>query len=291
VRLTYRPDRSPWTVSTSVRHGATNSGITRLHREEASGPKACSFPIAGLGGLLCNPSSAKYSPYNFKAAMNWSDASAVNAEEHTLVDFEVGRDLGVGAFNVKSSLALGLRYAQFRSTTDATLYGIPDWDHLPDGWATIPVESHYYGASLAATRKFKGAGPTLSWQASKWLLGDELVGHVDLDWSATGGVLFGKQWSGIGGFEQHGEFLGVYNTRPRPAVAKTPVSSDRSGSATIPLLDLSVGVSYEIQRLKLSTGYRWERYFDAIDAGYQDGEQYDRTIDGPYFKIAVGFGD
>jgi outer membrane receptor protein involved in Fe transport len=290
VTLMYRPAGSPWTVSAGLRHGRTNSGITRLHREEASGPKACSFPIAGIGSLFCDPNSSKYSPYNFRAAMDWSDASAVNREEHTLVDFEVGRDLGVGAFNVKSSLALGLRYAQFRSSTDATMYGIPDWEHLPDGWANIPVASHYYGASLAAARKFKGAGPTLSWDASKRLLGDELTGHVDLDWSATGGVLFGKQWSAVGGFEQRGEFLGTYNTRPRPAVAKVPFSFDRSGSATVPLLDLAVGVSYEVQRFKLSTGYRWERYFNVLDAGYAEREDYDRTIDGPYFKIAVGFG-
>ena len=42
--------------------------------------------------------------------------------------------------------------------------------------------------------------------------------------------------------------------------------------------------------MKLSAGYRWERYFDVIDGGIAERKSYDRTIDGPYFKIAVGFG-
>jgi hypothetical protein len=56
------------------------------------------------------------------------------------------------------------------------------------------------------------------------------------------------------------------------------------------VLDLSLGLSYEIQRVKVSSGYRWERYFDVLDTGYQDESASDRTIDGPYFKLAVGFG-
>jgi hypothetical protein len=58
----------------------------------------------------------------------------------------------------------------------------------------------------------------------------------------------------------------------------------------VPLLGLELGLSYEIQRVKLSTGYRWERYFDVLDAGFDNERDADRTIDGPYFKIAVGFG-
>jgi hypothetical protein len=58
----------------------------------------------------------------------------------------------------------------------------------------------------------------------------------------------------------------------------------------VPVLDLSLGLSYEIQRIKVGAGYRWERYYNAIDAGYAEHKSYDRTIDGPYFKIAVGFG-
>jgi hypothetical protein len=40
----------------------------------------------------------------------------------------------------------------------------------------------------------------------------------------------------------------------------------------------------------VGAGYRWERYFDVLDVGYDEAEDADRTIDGPYFKLSVGFG-
>jgi hypothetical protein len=64
----------------------------------------------------------------------------------------------------------------------------------------------------------------------------------------------------------------------------------RSKSATVPVVDLSLGLSYKIQRMKVSAGYRWERYFNVLDAGFTDRKSYDRTLDGPYFKVAIGFG-
>ena len=69
-----------------------------------------------------------------------------------------------------------------------------------------------------------------------------------------------------------------------------PISTERNENATVPLLDLSLGLSYDAGRVKLSTGYRWERYFDVLDVGQDEAQEADRTIDGPYFKIAVGFG-
>ena len=59
---------------------------------------------------------------------------------------------------------------------------------------------------------------------------------------------------------------------------------------TAPLVDLSLGLAYETGRMKVGAGYRWERYFNVIDGGYREHKNEDRTIDGPYFKIAVGFG-
>ena len=46
----------------------------------------------------------------------------------------------------------------------------------------------------------------------------------------------------------------------------------------------------EVGRLKLGAGYRWERYFDVLDVGNAKDKDADRTIDGPYFKLSVGFG-
>ena len=42
--------------------------------------------------------------------------------------------------------------------------------------------------------------------------------------------------------------------------------------------------------MKVSTGYSYDRFFDAIDGGIDEAKQYDRTIHGPYLKLSIGFG-
>ncbi|HEX5777194.1 MAG TPA: Lpg1974 family pore-forming outer membrane protein, partial [Caulobacteraceae bacterium] len=72
--------------------------------------------------------------------------------------------------------------------------------------------------------------------------------------------------------------------------ATAEVSASRSRSVTVPTAAVSLGLAYEVQRIKIAAGYRWERYFDVLDGGHEEGADADRTIDGPYFKISVGFG-
>jgi hypothetical protein len=64
----------------------------------------------------------------------------------------------------------------------------------------------------------------------------------------------------------------------------------RSDKVTVPNLNLSLGLSYTVDRMKVSTGYSYDRFFNAINGGIDQVKRYDRTIQGPYFKIAVGFG-
>jgi hypothetical protein len=64
----------------------------------------------------------------------------------------------------------------------------------------------------------------------------------------------------------------------------------RSDRVTAPYAGASLGVGYEIGRVRVGTGYRWERYFNVLDVGYEEAKDGDRTIDGPYFKVSLGFG-
>jgi len=204
----------------------------------------------------------------------------------------VGKDVGLGAVgDSHSTVSAGLRYANLKSTTTASMYGIPDWV-LQDGWGKYPNTRHQYRADISADREFKGAGPTLSWNAARRLLGNDETGHVDLDWSVLGGVLFGKQKTTATGVYETNAVATKYGSLDvLPPLTPAPLDvAPRSKSVTVPVLDLSLGLAYEIQRIKVGAGYRWERYYDALDAGYTEHQSYDRTIDGPYFKIAVGFG-
>ncbi|MGE5565273.1 MAG: Lpg1974 family pore-forming outer membrane protein [Parcubacteria group bacterium] len=286
IKVAYRGAGSPWSLAGEYRYGKTNSRETRLHAQEAAGAKHCGFFVGYQG---C------YSGYNpsliYKYATNFSDSTARNSEEHEIVEFEVGRDVKLGAA-VDTRVAVGLRGAHLTSETSVTLAGVPDWQ-LVDSWLFVRSSHTRDQADLTTRRKFEGAGPVLSVEGTLPIIESKEAGVVGISAAVTGGVLFGKQNTSADGFEQIGVYNDKYQNLPQTPVApptRTPVNAHRSSSATVPVLDASLGLSYEIQRIKLSTGYRWERYFNVLDGGYQEHKSYDRTIDGPYFKIAVGFG-
>jgi outer membrane receptor protein involved in Fe transport len=271
AKVTWRPSQSAWSVSLGVRFGKAK-GLDK-------------FDGRALGDYGTAYSGDSY---------NWTRSVITNKEDHTLVDFEVGHDAGIG-WGLDSRIAAGLRYADFGSSTRLAMNGVTDWD-AGVGYYGYFTTHHFYDTDVTAKREFKGAGPTLSWDAAKTLLGDKQSGHLDVDWSVTGGVLFGKQKAAFLGEEVATQYYGKYQgpgtgtgTQIGPSVATSGPAS-RSKSVTVPMASASLGLSYEVQRFKIRTGYRWERYFNVLDAGYDKRNQVDRTLDGPYFKIAVGFG-
>jgi outer membrane receptor protein involved in Fe transport len=282
VALIYSPAGAQWNVSASYRIGRTNGTDKNLVFK--LGAKGC---IASQA--LCATST---NPKYYFNGYNYSDVTVTNREEHHIVDFGVGRDVGLG-MGVESRIGGGLRYANLQSKSRLQMWGVPDW-YVPAQYAFFKYSHNtHYKADLSTTREFTGLGPTLSWDAAKRLWGGD-NGRLDLDWSLTGGVLFGKQKASFKGTESSAYFSGKYyspglsQVGPTQSIGTTP--SARSKSVTVPLVDLSLGLSYEIQRVKVGAGYRWERYFNVLDAGYAEHKDVDRTIDGPYFKIAVGFG-
>ena len=301
VKLTYRPDGSPWAVSGSYRYGRTNSATTRVHSEipqDAFCALPTTGPFAPFGKAVCvpgyslfgQPPGRYYNPFALKTPRSWSDSEAHSREEHAVVDFSVGRDVGMGGLS--SAVGAGVRYAQFKSDTLAHMSGLPT-EYVRDGWRKYYTHYLRYDGSVDAHREFKGAGPLVNWDAAAPILGGSETGHLNVDWSIAAGMLFGKQKTrveGQGVSQYHGHLK-----YPDTTVLGTPQSFDlgaapRSKSVSVPVVDLSLGLSYDIQRIKVSTGYRWERYFNVLDGGYAERKQYDRTFDGPYFKIAVGFG-
>jgi len=287
LKLTWRPE-GPWRVSGDVRYGRTNSDTARRHSEIAE------ETVCVLRGPICDP--AVYEALNayglLQTPKSWSDSSARSGEEHLFADFNIGREVGLGSVS-SSRVELGLRYAQFESTTQVAMNGIPHMD-VPEAFAYYIAVHDQHTAVLAADRTFEGFGPTLSWDAAIGLLGSEEAGHLDVDWRLRAGVLFGKQRTNVNGFEQSTHFEESYfvHLTPEAEVLNDPVPVEvhRSQSVSVPLVDLSLGLSYEVGRMKVGAGYRWERYFGVLDVGYDEHKDADRTIDGPYFKVAVGFG-
>jgi len=297
VKLTYQPVGSPWNVSAGVRYGKTN-GAHRVFVSEASDPGCQRLNPAICAYWLSVPPTSPY--YGFDHLIgattrnNFLEASATDREEHEIADFAVGRDVSIGSLR-HSTVSGGLRYAQFKSTTKTASDGVPDW-HIPNGWKYFPATHDRYIETIAADREFTGAGPAVTWDASLPLLGNNNIGHLDIDWSLGGSLLFGKQKASVkgAGTASYYTSLGLIEvtgwSTPDTTVPTPPIDIHRTKSTSVPVLDLGVGLSYEIQRIKVSTGYRWERYFNVLDAGYAERKSNDRTMDGPYFKIAVGFG-
>jgi outer membrane receptor protein involved in Fe transport len=310
LKLTWRPTASPWSASAGIRYGRTNNDTTRDNANSVDIVEACRF--TGKYAFVCEPD---FSPYglnfaflNYVETTSWSDAEARSGEEHQIIDFAVGRDFGLGS-PLDGALSAGLRYADFSSETRWAANAQGDWS-IPEGWAKYgpEYESSFtrQHVALDAEREFSGTGPVVSWDAAMPIWGDDHTGHLDLDWTVTAGTLFGKQETTISGVDEtvlHQGALGpivnyssdrskslIVSLLPVADTDTTPVDIRRSEEVTVPLLDLSLGLSYEVGRIKLSTGYRWERYFDVLDVGQDEAQDAHRTIDGPYFKLSVGFG-
>jgi iron complex outermembrane receptor protein len=272
VKLTYAIGNG-WKVSAAYSSGRTNGA--------GEGRSTEVTPDGSLYGL----------PVTRDHAANFA---VLDGEEHTIADFMVGKEMGLGIFGEggKSTLAAGLRYASFKSDSRV------DAEGLTEGYIA-PVQTLKYGVqhwrgsftTLESTREFEGVGPTVSWESAVRLAGDDQIGHVDLDWRVGGGVLFGKQT-----MDSSEDRLSTYYYSPGGTTI-TPttlydevVPRQRTEDVTVPNLSLTLGVSYAIDRVKVSTGYSYDRFFDAIDGGIDEAQTYDRTIHGPYLKFSLGFG-
>jgi iron complex outermembrane recepter protein len=331
-KLTYQPSDSPWTFAANVRYGRIGSKTGRLRQSETSGDSQCVAPtehayltalpgqdLGFIGKLRCDPNYGpvtktltlyngyqlthtfdnKYDPSNLKAALDRLSTSTERKEEHVIMDFTMGKDVGLGILgSVESSLSAGLRYAEFKSYTKGDMRGIPDMN-VPEGWGKYDTTFHQYVDTFEAHRSFRGAGPTISWDANEPLLNVEDAGQVTVDWTLTGGVLFGHRKATVKATEGSSYFDARYPNSPSqyvlnalPAPAQTPIDiAPRDRFAAVPVLDLSLGLSYKVRGVKISGGYRWERYFGAIDGGFQQSKGENRTLTGPFLSISLGFGD
>jgi outer membrane receptor protein involved in Fe transport len=318
IKLTYRPAGSPWSLSASYREGEANTDTSRANRAVMERLARCAFPQATpelplpYYDMLCVTSSPGYTPSRALIDVpSWSDTEARSHEAQSVTEFMVGYEVpGDGRF--QSTIAGGVRSATLDSHTFYAANALSNWD-IPDGYfigffsPAFLSSNHVRHLALDADREFRGFGPVGAWNAALPLWGDERTGRFAVDWTVSGGALFGERETTIVGDDvdefHHGDLgqnLGVVHSNspaanlssalPVESSEVTPIDIRRSKNVTVPVVDLSLGFSYDVGRIKVSTGYRWERYFDVLDVGQDEAKDADRTIDGPYFKIAVGFG-
>lgn len=286
--LTWSPTPS-WKVVGAYRYGKASAASRGSGYELVPGGLRAGFKYA------TDPTDVTYEA---AAGDNRWVGDVQIQEELEIVDFKLGRDIGIGgSAGVTSVFSVGVRYAELHSATQTNMDGVPD-RYSPALFDTgihpnLPERHHtHYTHDSSAQRDFEGYGPTLSWESGVGLLGNPRQGRVTMDWALAGGVLFGEQTSlheekRAARYYQAG--AGVLN--PTSVLYDETVSTSRRKDATVPHLSLALGLSYEIQRVQVSLRYSWERYFDAVDGGLDARKTYDRTVQGPVAQVSIGFGE
>lgn len=288
-KLMFEPQGTDWVLSASVMYGRS---VSHPHVHQQTAPKNAYLLVGGV------PYTGTAIPPAIAVRAKFADTVSHNSESHSIVDFRVGRDVGLGMLGGKdgeSVLSLGVRFAQFSSQSDTILKSDPDWHwayltfyHI----ASLPRSAfHSNAASMEASRSFHGFGPSLSWNASAPVAGNSETGDLAVNWGINAALLFGRQKAST----QH-QSAGLYGHNinvNRQTITHYPShtgASVRSHTATIPNIGGFAGATYRIENFKVSVGYRADFFFGAIDGGIDARKSYDRNFYGPFATISIGLG-
>jgi hypothetical protein len=293
-KLTLQPAESDWLVSVSVRYGRSN-GSKQVHQQTLPASPVIIESIPALS-FYANPQVPA-------SAQRFASTTASNRSSQLIVDFQAGRDVGLGLFsrNSSSNVNFGVRFAQFTSRSSARISADPDFGvsykyastafNYFTGYFKVPVQKwHVYTARAQAIRSFHGIGPSASWDTSIPLVGNPDNGEFTFDWGVNAAVLFGRQKAAAqhstkATYDHHG--FGTVSISS--TVYNHPsVPTARSRSVVVPNLGGFAGFSLKFPNAKVSLGYRGDFFFGAMDGGIDVRKTYDRNFYGPYATISIG---
>jgi len=303
--ISFEPSQSDWVFSASVRYGRF-VGIRQRHQETPNAHVTGHFSIYGKYYKL----RTKYPSSHVKFA----DAKIQQNESHAVLDFQAGKDVGLGMFGGKgtSVFSAGIRFAQFSSKTSISLHAEPDV-HYPsqpitdiaglESFLNAAMHFHSYAAAETDRRSFRGLGPSISWKASTPFVGNEDRGELTLDWGANAAILFGRQKaSGHHQTTAHtyykmgydrgyikNQFRGGFGTISATHHSRA-ADFNRTRAVIVPNFGGIAGISYRFTNAKLSLGYRADVFLGAMDGGIDTRKSENRIFYGPFATISVGLG-
>jgi iron complex outermembrane receptor protein len=290
-KLSFEPEGGDWVFSASVRYGrSTNNRDV----SQQSHPKP--FTVYGLGTVSGHPSIAKYVP---PIANRFADTSVRNSESHAVLDFQAGKDMGLGIIGGRhgsSVVNLGVRFAQFTAKSNIALKSDPDWHFSYKyryGVKLAPYQPYHTNqAHLQASRSFRGIGPSLSWNASAPLVDTAQDSELALDWGINAAALFGRQRAAVRhdaqaqSHPEHNESAGYRIVTYNP----TPMNVIRSRTVIVPNVGGFAGLSFCYANAKVSAGYRADMFFHAMDGGIDARKSENVGFYGPFATVSVGLG-
>jgi len=276
-KLSFQPADSDWVFSIAARYGRAQSR-TEINQKTPEAPKL--LHVGSYPGSLFTPFRARY-----------ADTITQNIETHAILDFQAGKDVGLGLFgsDAKSVLGFGVRFAQLTSKQTLGMHADPDY-YLPSN-LKYKRYHHVYAVSSQIQRGFRGVGPSISWNASAPVMGHAENGVLDVDWGIDASVLFGRQkvaghHQTIGTFYKTG-VLSKYHFTSHPHRSGNP---NRTRSVTVPNVGGFAGISYCFPNAKLSIGYRADLFFNAMDVGVDKRKVENVGFYGPFATISIGVG-
>jgi hypothetical protein len=285
--ISFQPQNSDWIFSASVRYGRS-SGKKHGHDQTAQVLHKYVSPVVHY---------THYTPQGVKVI----DTNAVHHESHSIIDFQAGKDLGLGLFGGQSSsvLAVGLRIAQFASGASTVINAKPDLEFynyfppsLPASRFYIPI-AHYHAFGFAAQTRdqFRGIGPSISWNASQTLAGSKDSSEIALDWGLNAAVLFGHQKRSIHHDTKAGYVQDRYYPNKYKQLYQHSADHTRDRAVTVPNVGGFAGISFRYADAKISFGYRGDFFLGALDTGVDKAKRTTLGLFGPYASLSFGIGD
>ena len=287
-KISFEPRGSDWVFSIGVRYGRSNGN---KHIHQALPTRTVPYAKA-YGGVCCRTGTEQtaYPPF--------ADVQSMHRSSHVIADFQAGKDVGLGMFGREASsvFAFGVRFAQIGSLSDTEIHARPVVDVFnaaansnPPGQYLPRPAFNSYSASRYDKHSFHGIGPSLSWNASVPVAGHIDASQISLDLGAKAAILFGRQKK-----QSHQQSSAFYNNLAvsayPPVLYRRAGGTFRSHSVVVPDVGGFAAVSFRLQSVKMSLGYRGDFFFGAMDTGIDTRQRSDIGFHGPYATISIGLG-
>lgn len=293
-KVSFRPKGADWMFSAGVRYGRSTRHVDVTQKTNPE-PFYATFifqnHVTSIG--YHGPLSRRFAGTRMKAD-----------ESHLVLDFQAGKDVGLGLFGASSQINLGVRFAQFENKSNIALNSNPHWQRYYK-YNTVPFlglyhfkvwngEAYYnHSARLQAERGFHGIGPSLSWNGSSPFFGDREDGELVLDYGANAAVLFGRQRAKVAhqtSGSHHTRYMAYGQRGYHIQTSQTATAHTRSRGVVVPNVGGFAGVTYRVHDFKISAGYRADFFFNAMDGG-NDARRSEKIGNyGPFATISFGLG-
>lgn len=284
-KITFQPENSDWTLSASVRYGRSHAR-THIHNQTGLPTVTKTHCVSFYGYSYC------FTHVNAFPFQKFADTKSQRSEHHAIIDFQIGKDVGLGLMGnlSTSNVNLGVRIAQFSTRSSADIYARPDISvGYPGPKYVVGTQSwNAYFMHSHSQNSFTGVGPSVSWNGTTVIAGGENGAELVFDWGINAALLFGRQKAKT----DHRTTATKFYNQHYQGTIYTPGShhSTRSRRVAVPNLGGLMGISVRYPNAKISLGYRGDFFFGAMDTGLDLRQTRNVVFQGPFAAISVGFG-